>query len=54
MTSLFGRIIADLERGADERWKGFPFVNRRLFYLPNEPFRWLGAQASLAYYRLTK
>jgi gamma-glutamylputrescine oxidase len=54
MTSLFGRIIADLERGADETWKGFPFVNRRLFYLPNEPFRWLGAQASLAYYRLTK
>jgi gamma-glutamylputrescine oxidase len=54
MTSLFGRIIADLERGAEETWKDFPFVNRRLFYLPNEPFRWLGAQASLAYYRVTK
>jgi gamma-glutamylputrescine oxidase len=54
MTSLFGRIIADLERGADEDWKDFPFVNHRLFYLPNEPFRWLGAQASMAYYRLTK
>jgi gamma-glutamylputrescine oxidase len=54
MTSLFGRIIADLERGAGESWKDFPFVNHRLFYLPNEPFRWLGAQASLAYYRLTK
>lgn len=54
MTSLFGRIIADLERGAGETWKNFPFVNHRLFYLPNEPFRWLGAQASMAYYRLTK
>jgi gamma-glutamylputrescine oxidase len=54
MTSLFGRIIADLERGADEDWKDFPFVNHRLFYLPNEPFRWLGVQASMAYYRLTK
>ena len=54
MTSVFGRIIADLERGAGEPWKDFPFVNHRLIYLPNEPFRWLGAQASMAYYRLTK
>jgi gamma-glutamylputrescine oxidase len=54
MTSLFGRIIADLERGAGDAWKDFPFVNHSLFYLPNEPFRWLGAQASMAYYRLTK
>lgn len=54
MTSLFGRIIADLERGAGEIWKDLPFVSHRLFYLPNEPFRWLGAQASMAYYRLTK
>jgi gamma-glutamylputrescine oxidase len=54
MTSLFGRIIADLERGASESWKDFPFVNHNLFYLPNEPFRWLGAQASMAYYRLTR
>jgi gamma-glutamylputrescine oxidase len=54
LTSIFGRIIADLERGAGEPWKDFPFVNHRLIYLPNEPFRWLGAQASMAYYRLTK
>ena len=54
MTSLFGRIIADLERGAGDAWKDLPFVNHRLFYLPNEPFRWLGAQASMAYYRMTK
>ena len=54
MTSLFGRIIADLERGAGEMWRDFPFVNHHLIYLPNEPFRWLGAQASMAYYHLTK
>jgi glycine/D-amino acid oxidase-like deaminating enzyme len=54
MTSIFGRIIADFERGNDQPWKDFPFVNHRLAYLPNEPFRWLGAQASMAYYRLTK
>jgi gamma-glutamylputrescine oxidase len=54
MTSLFGRIIADLERGAAESWKDFPFINHGLFYLPNEPFRWLGAQVSMAYYRLTR
>ena len=54
LTSLFGRIIADLERGAGDTWKVFPFVNHALPYLPNEPFRWLGAQASMAYYRLTK
>jgi gamma-glutamylputrescine oxidase len=54
MTSLFGRIIADLERGAGDIWTDFPFVNHKLFYLPNEPFRWLGAQASMAYYRMTK
>ncbi|HEY0703531.1 MAG TPA: FAD-dependent oxidoreductase [Candidatus Acidoferrales bacterium] len=54
LTSLFGRIIADLERGAGEIWQHFPFVNHTLIYLPNEPFRWLGTQASMAYYRLTK
>jgi gamma-glutamylputrescine oxidase len=54
LTSLFGRIIADLERGATESWKDFPFVNHGLLYLPNEPFRWLGAQASMAYYHLTQ
>jgi len=54
LTSVFGRIIADLEAGRDESWRQYPFVNRRLEYIPNEPFRWLGAQAGLAWYRLTK
>jgi gamma-glutamylputrescine oxidase len=54
LTSIFGRIIADLEAGHDEPWKQYPFLNVSLEYVPNEPFRWLGAQAGLAWYRLTE
>jgi gamma-glutamylputrescine oxidase len=54
LTSIFGRIIADLEAGRGEPWKQFPFVNARLDYVPNEPFRWLGAEAGLAWYRITE
>jgi len=53
LTSLFGRIIADFEARHDQQWKDLPFVNHSFPYVPNEPFRWLGAQASLAYYRMT-
>ena len=53
LTSVFGRIIADLEVGRDEQWKPYPFLNANLDYIPNEPFRWLGAKAGLAWYRLT-
>ena len=54
LTSIFGRIIADLEAGREEPWKQYPFLNASLEYVPNEPFRWLGAQAGLAWYRLTE
>ena len=54
LTSVFGRIIADLEAGREQHWKQFPFLNARLDYVPNEPFRWLGAQIGLAWYRLTE
>jgi len=53
LTSVFGRIIADLEAGRDQPWREYPFLNASLDYVPNEPFRWLGAQAGLAWYRLT-
>jgi gamma-glutamylputrescine oxidase len=53
LTSVFGKIIADLEAGRDELWKPYPFLNASLDYIPNEPFRWLGAQSGLAWYRLT-
>jgi gamma-glutamylputrescine oxidase len=53
LTSVFGRIIADLEAGNEESWKPYPFLNANLDYIPNEPFRWLAAQSGLAWYRLT-
>jgi len=48
LTSLFGRIIADLIAGEDERWHWLPYLNRLPPYVPNEPFRWLGVHAGLA------
>lgn len=51
LTSLFGRIIADLALGQDSRWHTLPFLNRTPLYVPNEPFRWLGVQGALEYYR---
>jgi gamma-glutamylputrescine oxidase len=51
LTSLFGRIIADMERGEDQAWKDLPMINHGLLYIPNEPFRWAGVQAAMAYYR---
>jgi glycine/D-amino acid oxidase-like deaminating enzyme len=54
LTSIFGRIIADLEAGRGAAWNQYPFVNARLDYVPNEPFRWLAAQSALAWYRLTE
>jgi gamma-glutamylputrescine oxidase len=53
LTSLFGRIIADLEAGRADQWSWFPYLNRMPPYIANEPFRWLGIQASLRYYRFT-
>jgi len=54
LTSLFGRVIADLDAGREEAWREYPFFNASLNYVPNEPFRWLGAQSALAWYRLTE
>ncbi len=51
LTSVFGRIIADLEAGRGDQWNWLPFVNRLPPYIPNEPFRWLGIQLALDYYR---
>jgi glycine/D-amino acid oxidase-like deaminating enzyme len=48
LSSLFGRIIADLEAGRGEPWRQYPFVNNLLYYVPNEPMRWIAAQAGIA------
>jgi gamma-glutamylputrescine oxidase len=52
LTSVFGRIIAELEAGREESWSRYPFVNNRLYYVPNEPFRWLAAEAGISLYAL--
>jgi hypothetical protein len=54
LTSVFGRIIADLAARRDEAWSWLPYLNHLPLYTPNEPFRWLGMQLSLAYYRATE
>jgi gamma-glutamylputrescine oxidase len=53
LTSVFGRIIADLIHGKEAEWKWFPYLDRLPLYTPNEPFRWLGVQLALGYYRLS-
>jgi gamma-glutamylputrescine oxidase len=50
LSSVFGNVIADLDAGRDHAWKAFPFVNRKLPYIPNEPFRSLGARLAMAWY----
>jgi gamma-glutamylputrescine oxidase len=54
LTSIFGRIIADLEAGREEAWKQYPFLNSRLDYVPNEPLRWLAAKMALGWYSLAE
>ena len=51
LTSVFGRIIADLEAGRGAAWAQYPFVNAVFDYVPNEPIRWLAAKVGLAWYR---
>jgi len=50
LTSVFGRIIADLAAGRQDRWGRYPFVNSSLDYVPNEPFRWVAAKAGVLWY----
>lgn len=53
LSSVFGRIIADLAAGESGQWAWCPYLNRRLPYLPNEPFRWLAIMGDLGFTRLT-
>jgi len=48
MTSVFGRVIADLVSGGREQWAWLPFLDHLPPYIPNEPFRWLGVESVLA------
>jgi glycine/D-amino acid oxidase-like deaminating enzyme len=52
LTSVFGRILADIVQGKSADWQWLPYLNRLPPYTPNEPFRWLGVQLALGYYRV--
>jgi glycine/D-amino acid oxidase-like deaminating enzyme len=53
LSTLFGRIIADLYAGEETRWKGMPFLNHRFIPLPPEPLKWAGVQLTKEYYKIT-
>jgi len=52
LTSIFGQILADLIHGNSADWRWLPYLDRLPPYIPNEPFRWLGVQMALGYYKL--
>jgi glycine/D-amino acid oxidase-like deaminating enzyme len=43
--NLAGKVLTDVFSGADERWRGLPFYQQPLRYIPPEPFRYLGYHA---------
>jgi len=51
LTSLFGRILADLVRGRAADWAWLPYLNRLPVYVPNEPWRSIAVDAATWYYR---
>ncbi|MBA3547358.1 MAG: FAD-binding oxidoreductase [Nannocystis sp.] len=48
--ALAGKVLRDLYSDDHEPWRGLPFYQKRLLWIPPEPLRWLGYQA---YTRLT-
>jgi glycine/D-amino acid oxidase-like deaminating enzyme len=52
LSSVFGRVIADLVAGKEEVWRWLPYLDRLPPPLPNEPLRWLGLHGALAAIRL--
>lgn len=52
LSSVFGRIIADLICGKSADWAWLPYLNRLPAYIPNEPFRWLAMRLAMGAVRL--
>jgi len=44
LANLAGQVLTDLFSGDDEQWRGLPFYQPRIFPIPPEPLRWVGAQ----------
>jgi gamma-glutamylputrescine oxidase len=51
LSTLFGKVIADLYAGEGNRWEGLPFLNHRYIPLPPEPLKWVGVHALIQYYK---
>jgi gamma-glutamylputrescine oxidase len=51
LSTLFGRVIADLYAGETSQWEGLPFLHHRYIPLPPEPLKWAGIQATIQYYK---
>ncbi len=45
LSNLAGKVLTDVYSGADKRWRGLPFYQQRLRYIPPEPFRYVGYHA---------
>jgi len=55
LSFLFGRLIADIyQQKPMGLWHYASFLDYHLPWIPPEPFRWLGAQALLAYYHMSE
>ena len=50
LANLAGKVIRDLYSGDDSRWRGLSFYDRAPYWIPPDPFRWIGYQV---YTRLT-
>jgi glycine/D-amino acid oxidase-like deaminating enzyme len=45
LANLAGEVLTDLYAGEDAKWRGLPFFQQRLLFIPPEPFRFLGYHA---------
>jgi glycine/D-amino acid oxidase-like deaminating enzyme len=48
LANLAGRVLCDLYAGEHAPWKGLPFYQQRLLWIPPDPFRWMGYHAFTA------
>lgn len=46
-TSVLGRVLSDIAAERDAQWDWLPYLDRRLLYIPNEPFRWVGVEGGI-------
>ena len=51
LSTLFGRVIADIYAGEDGQWEGMPFLNHQFIPLPPEPLKWAGIHAIIQFYK---